>query len=395
MRDKLRAAASYKNSPSQGQVETDKRLALTMLKKIDPAMFKRDDTTFLDPFCGTGTFVALIVHKLLLEKHTKESIANRVYCVDKDEAFCNMTREKIKVNFGIDLKHVYNEDSLKKNYNMKFDVVIGNPPYQADGSSKRWIKWVKFIEYGLDICKGRLVYVTPNSWLGPGEGHELVFNNLVYANLNCSKYFNVGSTFSWYVLDKNVTRNDTATFIKPNGKEIAISNNSAFLSTNADLWSVAKKFFIGDTFNFQRTTEHHTSSRSKWEDVEGEFEVFHTHAQTFRSNVEPRRYSYKGYKVYMTLSGYPTAFVRNNIALSQVGAWMEVSEDEVEGAESVFNSKLYQTILSTHKWSGWNSLDVIKALPRVDLTRKWTDLELFEHFKLSEEEIALVENYCL
>ncbi len=97
----------------------------------------------------------------------------------------------------------------------------------------------------------------------------------------------------------------------------------------------------------------------------------------------------------MTLRRYPTAFVRNNIALSQVGAWMEVSEDEVGGAESVFNSKLYQTILSTHKWSGWNSLDVIKALPRVDLTRKWTDLELFEHFNLSEEEIALVENYCL
>ena len=44
-----------------------------------------------------------------------------------------------------------------------------------------------------------------------------------------------------------------------------------------------------------------------------------------------------------------------------------------------------------NKWSGWNTLDVIKALPYVDLSQSWDDTKLYVHFGLSDAEIGFIE----
>ena len=44
-----------------------------------------------------------------------------------------------------------------------------------------------------------------------------------------------------------------------------------------------------------------------------------------------------------------------------------------------------------NKWSGWNSLDVIKQLPRVDLGKVWKDNELYAHFGLLDDEVNYID----
>jgi hypothetical protein len=150
-----------------------------------------------------------------------------------------------------------------------------------------------------------------------------------------------------------------------------------------------------NTFNFKRTNEHHTTYKKDWEWDNGinKYEVFHTLAQTIYSHKKPNSYTYENYKAMITLSGYSKFIIKKNIATSQAVAWMELSENEIIGADSILNSTLYQFILNQNKWSGWNSLEVIKVLPRLDMTKVWTDEEIYKEFNISVEEINLINSY--
>jgi hypothetical protein len=108
---------------------------------------------------------------------------------------------------------------------MKFDVVIGNPPYQEmkeDGTRKgKGVNlWSKFISLGMNIAKdgGKVAMITPTSWISPSidlsgqykvNGEERlwnVFNSYsTYANvIDVAKHFKgVGSTFGYFIVDKS------------------------------------------------------------------------------------------------------------------------------------------------------------------------------------------------
>jgi len=61
-------------------------------------------------------------------------------------------------------------DFLEWNPKMKFDVVIGNPPYQGANASNKL--WPKFVEKSLQIVKdGGVVYlITPTTWINKKAG---------------------------------------------------------------------------------------------------------------------------------------------------------------------------------------------------------------------------------
>ena len=114
---------------------------------------------------------------------------------------------------------------IEEDIRMKFDVVIGNPPYQdtkEDGSrkSKAVNLWSKFVSLAMNISKdnGKVAMVTPNSWLSPSvdlagqykiDGKERfwdVFNSYsTYANVNdvAQHFKGVGSTFGYFIVDKS------------------------------------------------------------------------------------------------------------------------------------------------------------------------------------------------
>lgn len=355
-----------------------------MLSKLDEDLFKNPNTKFLDPCAGSGTFGVVLYNKLI-EYHSHEWIMSEmIYLVDVSELRTHLLK---KLGF----KNIYKTDFLSEDFNMKFDVIVGNPPYQTGSKAKRWTLWSRFLEKVNTLTTDYVAFVIPNSWLGPNDEHNLVFSNLEYANLNISNYFKgVGSTFTYIITRCNSENNP---LIETNMGVFEVPRDTKFLPNDARFISINNKFFKGESFNFSRTTEHHTSSKSKWESVDGEFEIFHSHASTLYSDVPPKRYSYESYKAIITLSGYSNFIVRNNIGTTQIGAWMEISEDEVESANSVLNSKLYQGILKVNKWSGWNSLNVIKVLPKMELTKVYSDQEIYDHFNLTQEEIDYVESY--
>jgi len=96
--------------------------------------------------------------------------------------------------------------------NMKFDTVIGNPPYQSpNASGERNIGaplWPVFIGKSMDWLKddGTLVFVTPATWMTRAKGgawKHMSKYDLTYVCTDAAHHFpGVGSTFTWFSLVK-------------------------------------------------------------------------------------------------------------------------------------------------------------------------------------------------
>jgi hypothetical protein len=144
---------------------------------------------------------------------------------------------------------------------MKFDVVLGNPPYQEmkennERKDKSSNLWSKFISLGIKISasNGYVAMITPNSWLSPSSDlkgeHKIdgesrlwdVFDTYsTYANVNdVAKHFKgVGSTFGYFVVNKSghdglmfSDNSDTSLgFLPKSGREKCVS----FMSKNNNL----------------------------------------------------------------------------------------------------------------------------------------------------------------
>jgi hypothetical protein len=109
---------------------------------------------------------------------------------------------------------------------MKFDVVLGNPPYQeVTGAANAKAIWPKFVEKSFDICKegGYVSLIHPSGWRDVKGNFSnikslLKRKNIKYLNLNDfntgKEVFGVGTNFDWYVVEnsenkKNVTKINT------------------------------------------------------------------------------------------------------------------------------------------------------------------------------------------
>lgn len=100
-------------------------------------------------------------------------------------------------------------------------------------------------------------------------------------------------------------------------------------------------------------------------------------------------------KVMMTYSGYPDfQYYDENTPMSsckEMSGYIEVkNKKEGQNLIRLYESKLYRfrrSIGRSGGMHGWKDY----TLPKVDLSRSWSDQELYEHFGLTQEEISYIE----
>jgi hypothetical protein len=221
-----------------GEVLTPISLVNEMLETLPKEVWSNPDLKWLDPANGSGNFPFVVMYKLMKglsewepdpEKRYKHIVENMIYVcelqsrnvflwlcgIDPFDEYTTNTYWGSFLDEGFDkhMKEVWGVD--------KFDLVVGNPPYNNDGGLKTGGKnlYQKFILKSISIYSGYICYVTP-----PGFYKTTVFdkkneifkdittnNNLKY--LNCTdingKYFNVGTPIVYYLIENKKYQKNT------------------------------------------------------------------------------------------------------------------------------------------------------------------------------------------
>lgn len=204
-----------------GQTRTDSHLINEQLDFIPEEHWKQG-VLVLDGACGRGSYL-LAAGERLLKYHSKENVLSMLYGVDIDSYCVYNTKVILSKLLEVDEADldstIVQDNFLEMKLDMKFDVVVGNPPFQEakeDGSRKDQASnlWTKFWMKGLESAKddGIVSLITPTTWVSPSydvPGIRLwdEFKKYTsYANItDVEKYFNVGSSFGYVVVDKSGT----------------------------------------------------------------------------------------------------------------------------------------------------------------------------------------------
>ena len=274
MKQTIELHKRWKDDPSKGEVFTPTELVCEMLDKIPTSVWKNPESKFLDPCMGKGTFLIEIVNRLVyIYGYSKENAVSRVYGYDVRVKYINYLKRGELVN-------VYHKDFLSENINMKFDVIIGNPPYNDNGGIKKGGKnlYSKFISLSLKLLKddGYFSFVTNAGFLKSTTGerneilNEFLTNNLIYLNVHeCKKWFkNVGGAmiFCYFLLQKNQNYKGTKCVSQLNTdsqvyEEFVDLTNLQWIPrvVTKDVISLIKKF-ENPTYNFQRVDDIQSSN---------------------------------------------------------------------------------------------------------------------------------------
>lgn len=234
--DALEETKKAEPDPFDMFVGTNNKLIGEIKEKIYPIIKKRgsyETLKILDPELKNGEFILLalqIMNDLLKEKIPSEReriqkiIDNHIYGFSSEktnvEGFFLLLAEIFK-NFDLDftklkdnILHINTIEEIKRK-DMKFDIVIGNPPFQPFGSGGTGNKiWQKFIEIGFESLKdnGIISMITPNHWRilksergVHREAQRLMWDNKILFIKPVNEYFKVGGMvqMDYWIISKD------------------------------------------------------------------------------------------------------------------------------------------------------------------------------------------------
>jgi hypothetical protein len=302
----------------------------------------------------------------------------------------------------------YNEGNtleldIKKKWGIKFDgfnAIICNPPYQENdaktGISKGGTNlYTKFINFAFNslVKDGYLNFITPISWLGPCTniqmGNDILHNiffkyDVLYLNLNeCKKHFNVGSTFSYYVIQKSINDNIITSITSEYKKQIVNTElnfknykNLQFLPIHItkdtlelvnDVIKNKNKISIDRCRKLDTSTKYGKTHLKLKEDEEFKYKTYHTTTKTYYSDIKLDIYD--DVKILLNMSGYLKPEICKGCNITESKFYIRTNERDAKLIIKFLKSDNILKYLELCKYSGFNSRPVLKSISYTDLVR--------------------------
>ena len=289
--------------------------------------------------------------------------------------------------------------------NMKFDVVIGNPPFKnGNETGGRGALWRKFVSKSWELLldNGSLSMVTPRF---PNSSHDLghifVDNQTTAVWTDISHHFSgVGSSFFAWSVTK--TPKYTTTEFVDEGLKLDVTSKT--LPKDLRSIPIIDKVMGNPLFECKSSPEYTATSVADGNDDKRLYSkktAAHTYALRRTSGENYKMWGitaptdYTSPKVVMTFSGYP--HYKFHDSSDPIGTIKQLSghilvNNEVEGENliNLFNSSLYKYIQNQLATGGMRG-KAYYGMPKLDITKSWSDSDVYEHFKLTAEEIEMIE----
>ena len=385
-------------------------------------LYENPDLTWADTTAGMGNFPVAIYYKLMagLEKKIPEEAERKKHILEKmlymaeyNAKNCFVVSQIFNIHGSYKL-NLYQGDSLALDIEAvfgmkKFDVVIGNPPYNEElKTTGAAALYNKFIEKYIDKCS-LLCFVIPSRWFSGGKGldkfraHMLKRTDLAYIKHfdDASKIFGNGVDIkggvNYFLKDSahsgECVYNGTATKLDKydvfvDGKYHAIIDKLAAFASITDI-------YVGRCFGVESNDKRLTPSPT-----ERSIKCFVSQQKGFEKYIDKAeiKKEYRFPKVITARasfghkSGFGNTFV-GGVDDVHTGSYISFrvgSEGEARSLASYMKCRLPNFALSLRK----NSQDINEAvcawIPLPPLDREWTDDSVYAHFALSEADIDMV-----
>ena len=377
-------------------------LVAEMLGQLPNSVWASKTSTFFDPAIGGGQFVRAIEQRLRDNGHSDANIRSRIFGFEESELHIRFAVNKYKL-VGQYAKMPYNKFFDLDN-TMKFDVVVGNPPFkngnETGGKSSLWRKIVAK-SWTLVKDSGTLIMVAPQFPNSANDlGHIFTKNQTNTVWTKISHHFpGVGSSFFAWSVTKAPKTTDTL-FINDG---IRLDVTSVALPNDLRSISILQKVLANNKFECKSSPEYlHTSVADGKDDdhlfskstKQHPYIIRRTSGDNYQMYGAVKPTDYDLPKVVMTFSGNPHYKYHSKnepIGTIKFQSGHILVKDKTEGNNLIklYESALYRYIQTQMSSGGMRGKNFYE-LPKMDLTCTWTDKELFNHFGLTDEEVSLV-----
>lgn len=475
---------------SNDEVFTPPSVVNDMLDLLPKELFSDPNTTFLDPVSKTGVFLREITKRLVdglsevipdLQERVDHILKHQIFGIAITEMTSLVTRRSIycskypnsrysvtefpnsdgNVRFknidhtwkngkcvfcGASEKEYSRDGSLETHayefihtvhperiLDMKFDVIIGNPPYQLStggGSAQATPLYDRFVEQAKKLKPRYLSMIIPSRWFAGGMGLEKFRSSMLeddhmailvdYPNAkDCFPQSSIGGGVCYFLWDRdksgkckvsNITDNKAVTMTRNlNEFDIFVRYNNAIsivrkipLTENnfSDLCSSLSPFGISSS---ERGTEHIFPSALKLYSSKGVGYVPMSSVSTGFDCIN--KYKIMISKTCAEHAGEPD----KNGKFRVLSKLMSLAPNEVctfsyflagpfnnitetENAILYLKTKFVRFLVLQAVTSINLSKDKFRFVPIQDFSKPWTDEELYAKYGLTDEEISFIES---
>lgn len=437
---------SKKRVKDFGEVYTNEREVKAMLDLVKEESYQID-SLFLEPACGNGNFLVEILKRKLSVSKTKEEVLialSSIYAIDilEDNVLESKKRlyELVQDNltqeeafFMMD-QNIVCGDSLELlntpfYTGMKFDVIIGNPPYQlSDGGygASAMPLYHKFVQQAKNLNPKYITMIIPSRWFSGGRGLD-AFRFEMLNDRRIEKLVDFPDSkscfpsndikggicyFLWnshYDGDCTITYCDkekTSTLKRPlleDGQDIFIRYNEAIPILHKV--TAKKERSFSDIVSGGKPFGFRTFFKGRPIQEDGDVKLYGNKSITYlsKNQIEKNIQYVNEYKLFTPyavgsgnietdwvkpIKGYPNEICTETYVM--FGPFS--SETEMNNAYLYTQTKFFHFMLGLKKISQHTTAKFYELVPLQDFSKPWTDSELYEKYGLTLEEIDYIES---
>jgi hypothetical protein len=271
---------------------------------------------------------------------------------------------------------------------MKFDVVVGNPPYQ-DTKETSYKLWNKFLVKANDMVNqnGFIGMIIPTTWTQPLSNkpseinkavNDIMFgNSILWSNLNVNSFFNVGINISAFVLKKDNINNIKKFLIVNDFKDmsakiLSVPNDKLFVNADSTIW--------------KRLPTSSVKTSTFKNKIMGKKGIMFSDVQDDVLAKSPKVIIPRELGYFVLLDTEGCGF--NNQSRAKICS----SKNEAKSVYSFYSSNVVKFVMKTYSWvpqTDFNLLSMIKT-PKFD--KVFSNDDVYKHFNLTQEEIDYIES---
>lgn len=476
---------------SNDEVFTPPEIVNSMLDMLPQELFSDPATTFLDPAAKTGVFLREIAKRLIeglepiypdlqervdhifhkqlygiaITELTSLLARRSVYCskypnsnysVTKfDDAQGNIRYKRIDhawkngkcVYCGASQSGYDRSDDLETHayemihttnpeeiFNMKFDVIIGNPPYQleTDGAGKQAKPiYQYFVRQARKLNPKYMIMITPSRWFAGGMGLDDYRNEMLnddrikvvvdYSlSTECFPGVDIAGGVNYFLWDSTYHGNCHYTYVDGDSritKERKLNEYETFVRDNRAINIVQKvtrlnEKNMGELMSSLGPFGLGTAERGKKTPSPNSYHLLSSAGRSFIDKDEVRsglQYIDK-WKVVIGKATSAGAATAGKDGLRKVIATLDILEpgavctfsyfigaafdnkDEAINCQKYLGTKFARFLLLQCLSSINISKERFKFVPQQDFSKAWQDDELYEKYGLSNDEIGLINS---